>query len=239
MAPRIRPGTGRTAKLHSVAKPDSRHQLRRSAEPDPSMRAISPEQVFKLWQPNSRPRKSIDDARMSVFPKPYADRVARLRVTTGFLLAAAFAWFSQPDVRSLAWGFQFQSWDCCCAPGPPGICEKEYAPGGWRPVRPRPQSALSRDAIGRCRTGGGLAPMAAGGLFALVFVLIYLPAIELEEQHLGSLFPDFAAYAQRVPGALADVWKTTPHHRSVSIGRCTSTIASTRRCSAFWRAPRY
>jgi len=44
-------------------------------------------------------------------------------------------------------------------------------------------------------------------LFALVFGLIYLPAIELEEQHLRSLFPDFADYAQRVP-ALWPVWKT-------------------------------
>jgi protein-S-isoprenylcysteine O-methyltransferase Ste14 len=41
---------------------------------------------------------------MSVFPKPYADVVARLRVTTGFVLVAAFAWLSHPDFRSLAWG---------------------------------------------------------------------------------------------------------------------------------------
>jgi len=32
-----------------------------------------------------------------------------------------------------------------------------------------------------------------------VFVLIYLPVIELEEQHLRHLFPTFGAYAQRVP----------------------------------------
>jgi hypothetical protein len=30
-------------------------------------------------------------------------------------------------------------------------------------------------------------------------MLIYLPVIELEEQHLGHLFPDFDAYARRVP----------------------------------------
>jgi protein-S-isoprenylcysteine O-methyltransferase Ste14 len=41
---------------------------------------------------------------MSFFPKPYADLVARLRVTCGFVLVAAFAWFSRPDARSLALG---------------------------------------------------------------------------------------------------------------------------------------
>src|SRR5579875_1863903 len=36
-------------------------------------------------------------------------------------------------------------------------------------------------------------------LFAVVFLLVYLPAVELEEQHLRSLFPDYADYARRVP----------------------------------------
>ena len=41
---------------------------------------------------------------MSVFPKPYADLVARLRVACGFIMVAAFAWFSRPDARSFALG---------------------------------------------------------------------------------------------------------------------------------------
>jgi hypothetical protein len=41
-------------------------------------------------------------------------------------------------------------------------------------------------------------------LFAVVFLSIYLPAIELEEQHLRKLFPNFAAYADRVPA----LWPT-------------------------------
>jgi protein-S-isoprenylcysteine O-methyltransferase Ste14 len=41
-------------------------------------------------------------------------------------------------------------------------------------------------------------------LFALVFALIYLPAIELEQQHLARLFPGYAAYAERVPA----LWPT-------------------------------
>jgi hypothetical protein len=41
-----------------------------------------------------------------------------------------------------------------------------------------------------------------GILFAAVFGLIYLPVIQLEEQHLRSLFPDYQAYAERVPALL-------------------------------------
>jgi hypothetical protein len=36
-------------------------------------------------------------------------------------------------------------------------------------------------------------------LFGAVFVLIYLPVIQLEEQHLRKLFPQYSEYAERVP----------------------------------------
>ncbi|MEJ7605336.1 MAG: isoprenylcysteine carboxylmethyltransferase family protein [Bryobacteraceae bacterium] len=36
-------------------------------------------------------------------------------------------------------------------------------------------------------------------LFGFIFAFVYLPVIELEEQHLRKLFPDYAAYAGRVP----------------------------------------
>ena len=36
-------------------------------------------------------------------------------------------------------------------------------------------------------------------LFAAVFFFIYLPVVELEEQHLRALFPAYADYAKRVP----------------------------------------
>jgi protein-S-isoprenylcysteine O-methyltransferase Ste14 len=35
-------------------------------------------------------------------------------------------------------------------------------------------------------------------LFAAVFVLVYLPAIELEEQHLREIFAGYAGYAARI-----------------------------------------
>jgi hypothetical protein len=39
-------------------------------------------------------------------------------------------------------------------------------------------------------------------LFAAVFLCIYLPVIQLEQQHLRTLFPGYAAYAARVPALL-------------------------------------
>ena len=38
-----------------------------------------------------------------------------------------------------------------------------------------------------------------GIFFASIFVLVYLPAIELEEQHLIAILPDYAEYSARVP----------------------------------------
>jgi hypothetical protein len=35
-------------------------------------------------------------------------------------------------------------------------------------------------------------------IFAAVFLLVYLPVIELEEQHLRNIFPDYARYADHV-----------------------------------------
>jgi protein-S-isoprenylcysteine O-methyltransferase Ste14 len=35
-------------------------------------------------------------------------------------------------------------------------------------------------------------------LFSVVFVLVYLPAIELEEQHLRTIFPGYGDYAARI-----------------------------------------
>lgn len=36
-------------------------------------------------------------------------------------------------------------------------------------------------------------------IFAAVFLLVYLPSIELEEQHLRGKFSSYAEYAERVP----------------------------------------
>ncbi len=139
---------------------------------------------------------------MSVFPKPYADRVARMRVTAGFVMVAAFAWFAEPTYRSLAVGLPVSMLGLWLRGWATGHLEKnlrliESGPYGW--VR----NPLY---LGTLLVAAGLAigsrQWSLAALFAAVFLLIYLPAIELEEQHLANLFPAFREYASRVPALL-------------------------------------
>ena len=41
-----------------------------------------------------------------------------------------------------------------------------------------------------------------GAVFGVVFLFVYLPVIQLEEQHLRGLFPEYGDYARRVPALL-------------------------------------
>ncbi|MGD0136334.1 MAG: isoprenylcysteine carboxylmethyltransferase family protein [Bryobacteraceae bacterium] len=139
-----------------------------------------------------------------MFPKPYADLVARLRVTCGFILVAAFAWFSQPDARSLAWGLPVSALGLALRAWATGHVEKDA-----RLAQSGPYAYVRNPLyLGTLLAAAGFAiasrqwPLAV--LFGVVFVFIYLPAIELEEQHLRRLFPDFADYARRVPA----LWPT-------------------------------
>ena len=52
-------------------------------------------------------------------------------------------------------------------------------------------------------------------IFAAVFLFVYLPTIELEEQHLHGKFPSYAEYAQRVPRLIpAARWSAEQKHFS-------------------------
>jgi protein-S-isoprenylcysteine O-methyltransferase Ste14 len=141
---------------------------------------------------------------MSVFPKPYADAVARLRVTCGFIMVAAFAWFSHPDARSLAIGLPVSLLGLFLRAWATGHVEKNIKLAESGPY------AYVRNPLylGTLLVAAGFAiasrQWVLALLFAAVFLLIYLPAIELEEQHLRNLFPNFAAYAARVPA----LWPT-------------------------------
>src|ERR1700704_5938430 len=141
---------------------------------------------------------------MSVFPKRYADRVARLRVPTGFVLVAAFAWFSQPDFNSLSWGLPVSGLGLLLRAWATGHLEKNI-----RLAEAGPYAYVRNPLyLGTLLVAAGLVIASRrcllAMLFAAVFVLIYLPVIELEEQHLRALFPNFAAYSQRVPS----LWPT-------------------------------
>jgi protein-S-isoprenylcysteine O-methyltransferase Ste14 len=141
---------------------------------------------------------------MSVFPKPYADVVARLRVTCGFIMVAALAWFSRPDARSLAWGLPVSALGLALRGWATGHVEKNI-----RLAESGPYAYIRNPLyLGTLLVAAGFAiasrewPLAV--LFGFVFAFIYLPAIELEEQHLRKLFPEFGSYAERVPA----LWPT-------------------------------
>lgn len=136
------------------------------------------------------------------FPKPYADRVAKLRVPGGFLLVAAFVWLAAPTWNSLLAGLPLSLLGLALRAWAAGHLEKNLALAESGPY------AYVRNPlyIGTLATAAGLAIASRrwelGVLFAAAFLLIYLPVVELEEQHLRTLFPNYAAYAQRVPSLL-------------------------------------
>src|SRR5580698_8481467 len=133
------------------------------------------------------------------FPKPYADAVARLRVPAGFVMVAAFAWFSHPDSLSLAVGLPVSA----C-----GLALRAWAAGhlakDQRLATSGPYSFTRNPLyLGTLITALGLAAAARSIglalLFTVLFALVYLPAIELEEQHLTKILPGYAEFAARVP----------------------------------------
>jgi protein-S-isoprenylcysteine O-methyltransferase Ste14 len=131
--------------------------------------------------------------------KRYADFVARLRVPSGFLLAAAFAWFSRPSAESVAWGLPVSL---------AGLALRAWAAGhlaknerlAWGGPYAHTRNPLY---IGTSLVAAGLAIAARSAglaiLFAAVLLLVYFPVVILEEQHLRKLFAEYAPYAGRVP----------------------------------------
>ena len=145
----------------------------------------------------------------SMFPKPYADLVARLRVPFGFVLVIAFALLSRPDFRSLAYGLPIGTLGLLIRGWAAGHLEKNMQLAETGPY------AYVRNPlyIGTLLVAVGLVIASRrwilAAIFAVVFLLVYLPVIELEEQHLRQLFPSYDAYARRVP-ALIPAWRRTP-----------------------------
>lgn len=136
------------------------------------------------------------------FPKPYADFVARLRVPMGFVLAAAFGWFAHPTARALACGIPISIAGLALRAWAAGHLAKnqQLATGGPYGYIRNPLYA------GTLLVALGLAIAACStwlaALFAVVFLLVYLPAVMLEEQHLTKLFPEYASYAAAVPSLI-------------------------------------
>jgi protein-S-isoprenylcysteine O-methyltransferase Ste14 len=143
------------------------------------------------------------------FPKPYADFVMRLRVPSGFLLAIVFAYFAQPSRTSLLVGAALSLCGLALRAWAAGHLTKnqELTIGG--------PYAYTRNPLylGTLITALGLAAAAQSWLLlaitVLVFVAVYLPVMEQEEQHLVNIFPGYRAYAEEVPL----LWPATPKTR--------------------------
>jgi protein-S-isoprenylcysteine O-methyltransferase Ste14 len=136
---------------------------------------------------------------MLQFPKRYADMVARLRVPSGFLIVVVFAVFSHPTAGSLAIGLPVSVLGLGLRAWAAGslVKNQRLATGGPYAYTRNPLY------VGTLLVAAGLAiacrSLGLGALFAAVFLLVYLPVIQLEEQHLRRLFPEYAAYAEQVP----------------------------------------
>jgi protein-S-isoprenylcysteine O-methyltransferase Ste14 len=136
---------------------------------------------------------------MPTFPKKYADLVAKLRVPSGFLLVVAFGWLAQPNWTSLAAGIPISLAGLALRGWAAGHLDKnqELATSG-------PYAYIRNPLyVGTLVVAAGLVVSAMRWelaiVFSAVFALVYLPVIELEEQHLRKLFPPFADYCRRVP----------------------------------------
>ena len=152
---------------------------------------------------------------MVSFPKPYADFVARLRVPSGFLLVVAFAWFSRPTTDSLVLGLPvaclgliLRGWAAGCL-----AKNQQLAIAGPYAYMRNPLY------LGTLIVAAGLAlaarSLGLAILFAAVFLLVYLPVIQNEEQHLRKIFPEYAAYAAAVPA----LWPKFPAPRPATCFR--------------------
>jgi len=142
------------------------------------------------------------------FPSRYAHLVARLRVPGGFLLAIAFGWLARPSLLSMAIGLPIAAAGLLVRTWAAGHLEKNIRLATSGPY------AWVRNPLylGTVLTAGGLVVAARRPLlaliFALVFGLVYLPAIQREEEYLDQLFPEFSEYAAVVP----PLWPRRPRH---------------------------
>lgn len=123
----------------------------------------------------------------------------RLRVPSGFLLAAAFLWLSEPSLQSLlisipisAAGLMLRAWAA-------GHLAKNQELASSGPY------AYTRNPLylGTLITALGLAFAARrtdlAAMLVFLFVFVYVPVMQQEEMHLRKLFRGYGEYAERVP----------------------------------------
>jgi len=123
----------------------------------------------------------------------------RIRVPSGFLLAALYLWLAKPNVWSIAVGTPFVL---------AGLLLRGVASGHLRKnerLAITGPYAYTRNPLylGSLIMAVGFALAARSIWIALLmaaaFALIYLPVIHAEESHLAEQFPEFPEYARQVP----------------------------------------
>ncbi|MCS7041960.1 MAG: isoprenylcysteine carboxylmethyltransferase family protein [Bryobacteraceae bacterium] len=135
---------------------------------------------------------------MPLFPKRYADAVQRWRVPSGIALAAAFVLLADPVPPTLLLGLPFCLLGLALRAWAAGHLRKDETlttTGPYAFVR-NPLYLGSLTAALGCVIAAGRAELAL--LAGAYFLLVYLPVVEQEEQHLRELFPGFDEYARRV-----------------------------------------
>jgi len=122
-----------------------------------------------------------------------------MRVPSGFVLVLAFGWFAQPTAGTLLYGVPVSLVGLALRAWAAGHLEKNQklvASGPYRFHRNPLYAGTLLTALGLAAAAGR---WELAALFGAVFGLVYVPVMELEEQHLRELFPHYAAYADRVP----------------------------------------
>jgi protein-S-isoprenylcysteine O-methyltransferase Ste14 len=126
----------------------------------------------------------------------------RIRVPMGFLFAAFFLWQARPSALSLALSLLLVV---------PGALLRAYASGYVKKntaLAVTGPYAYTRNPLylGSLLMAFGFAAASRSwwvvGALACLFALLYIPTILSEEQYLRSVFPEFDAYARRVPRLL-------------------------------------
>ena len=142
--------------------------------------------------------------------KQYAELAARTRVPLGFVIVVLYAVFAAPSLWRFAAG---------AAVALLGLALRAWATGHLDKNRALAVSGpygYTRNPLylGTALVAGGFA-LAGGNWWlasglALFLALWYLPVVGEEESHLANLFPEFRAYAARVPRFWPALGSTTP-----------------------------
>lgn len=134
-----------------------------------------------------------------LFPIAYSTRVQRFRVPGGFLLAAVFLYLANPTWTSFLLGLPLSAAGLALRTWAAGHLRKDESlvssgPYAWT----RNPLYLGTFLIAAGCAAASAQPLVLVAVFAL-FILIYVPVMEQEEEHLLKLFPGYTEYASRVP----------------------------------------